>query len=255
MEPQLWCPSCGAQTRPGEFFCSNCGNNLLSAPPSSKPPLPVMERPILPNSPDRGPAHHGEQAMGRKLWGIGGTCLMTMALLLGGLSLLGLLGVLIVRGGNWSLGLIVLPLGIGLAMYNYRTALPDRKRARTLFRLLEIMLILLGLLGLLAGISKIGGSWSLLMFLPLLINFPIVNWRLRDTSASFSSRQAFYRRQEQRLQRVMHYVGEHGVISIPVYCQLTDVPEEMARSDLEVLVRRGALRATGNSQTGQYWFP
>jgi amino acid transporter len=187
--------------------------------------------------------------MGRKLWGISGTCLMIIALLLGGLALLGLLGVLIERGGNWSFWLIFLALGIGLTIYNYKTALPDRKRARTLFRLLEIIVILLGLLGLLAGIFKIGGGWSWLMILPLLINLPIVNWRhnIGGTSASF------YRRQEQRLQRAMQYVGEHDVITIPVYCKLTDVPKEMARSDLEVLVRRGALRETGNSQTVQYY--
>lgn len=240
------CTYCGTETRPGEFFCSNCGNNLLSAPPSSKPPPPIMERPTLPNSPDRWSAHNGGQAMGRKLWGMNGTCLMIIALLLGGLALLGLLGVLIERGGNWSFWLIFLALGIGLTIYNYRTALPDRKRARTLFRLLEIIVVMLGLLGLLAGIFKIGDGWSWLVIVPLLINLPIVNWRLGGTSASF------YRRQEQRLQRAMHYVGEHGVITIPVYCKLTDVPEEMARSDLEVLVRCGALRGAGNSQTGHY---
>jgi 4-hydroxybenzoate polyprenyltransferase len=189
--------------------------------------------------------------MGRKLWGMSGTCLMIMALLLGGLALLGLLGVLIERGGNWGFWLIFLALGSGLTISNYKTALPDRKRARTLFRLFEIMVILLGLLGLFAGIFKIGGvnGWGWLMIVPLLLNLPIVNWRhyLKGTSASFS------RRQEQRLQQAMHYVGEHGVISIPVYCQLTGVPEEMARSDLEVLVTRGALRGTGDPQAGQYY--
>jgi hypothetical protein len=245
------CTSCGAETWPGEFFCSNCGNTLLSATPSSKPPPPIMERPTLPNSPDRWSAHNGGQAMGRKLWGMSGTCLMIMALLLGGLALLGLLGVLIERGGNWGFWLIFLALGSGLTISNYKTALPDRKRARTLFRLFEIMVILLGLLGLFAGIFKIGGvnGWGWLMIVPLLLNLPIVNWRhyLKGTSASFS------RRQEQRLQQAMHYVGEHGVISIPVYCQLTGVPEEMARSDLEVLVTRGALRGTGDPQAGQYY--
>ena len=193
--------------------------------------------------------------MGRKLWGIGGTCLMLMALLLGGLTLLGLFAVLFQRGGNWSFLLFSLALGISLAMYNYKTVFPDRKRARTLARLFEIMVIILGLLGLLAGIFTRGGPWSGLMVVPLLINLPILNWRHKVWHTIEGPSPSFYRRQEQRLQRAMHYVGEHGVITIPVYCQLTDVPEEMARSDLEVLVRRGALRATGNPQTGQYWCP
>jgi hypothetical protein len=193
--------------------------------------------------------------MGRKLWGIGGTCLMLMALLLGGLTLLGLFAVLFQRGGNWSFLLFSLALGLGLAMYNYKTVFPDRKRARTLARLFELMVIILGLLGLLAGIFTRGGPWSGLMVVPLLINLPILNWRHKVWHTIEGPSPSFYRRQEQRLQRAMHYVGEHGVITIPVYCQLTDVPEEMARSDLEVLVRRGALRGAGNPQTGQYWFP
>jgi len=28
------CPYCGAKTRPGDYFCLNCGNRLLSASPS-----------------------------------------------------------------------------------------------------------------------------------------------------------------------------------------------------------------------------
>lgn len=31
------CPYCGAETRPGDNFCLNCGNRLLSATPSSSP--------------------------------------------------------------------------------------------------------------------------------------------------------------------------------------------------------------------------
>jgi hypothetical protein len=193
--------------------------------------------------------------MGRKLWGIGGTCLILMTLLLGGLTLLGLLGVLIQRGGNWSFSLIFLALGIGLAMYHYKTVFPDRKRARTLARLFEIMVIILGLFGLLAYIFTRGGSWSALMVLPVALNLAILNWRHNIWGTIGGTSPCFYRRQEQRLQRAMHYVGEHGVISIPVYCQLTDVPQEMARSDLEVLVRRGVLRETGNPQTGPYWCP
>ena len=249
------CSSCGAATWPGEFFCSNCGNHLLAAPPSAQPAAPIMQRPTLADSADRGSAHKGVQARGRKLWGIGGTCLMLMALLLGGLALLGLLAVLFQRGGNWSFWLIFLALGLGLAMYNYKTVFPDRKRARTLARLFESMVIMLGLLGLLAGILTRGGSWGVLMLVPFVLNLAIVNWRQKVWGTIGGTSPSFYRRQEQRLQRAMHYVGEHGVITLPVYCQLTDVPEEMARSDLEVLVRRGVLRATGNPQTGQYWFP
>lgn len=39
------CPYCGADTRPGDNFCLNCGNRLLPATPSSTPPqqaLPVQ---------------------------------------------------------------------------------------------------------------------------------------------------------------------------------------------------------------------
>src|SRR5438874_2037740 len=32
------CPFCGAETRPGDNFCLNCGNRLLSATPSSSDP-------------------------------------------------------------------------------------------------------------------------------------------------------------------------------------------------------------------------
>ncbi len=56
--------------------------------------------------------------MGRKLWGIGGTCLMIIAFLLGGLALIGLLALLIERGGGW---LIALAVGISLTIYTYRT--------------------------------------------------------------------------------------------------------------------------------------
>jgi DeoR/GlpR family transcriptional regulator of sugar metabolism len=64
----------------------------------------------------------------------------------------------------------------------------------------------------------------------------------------------FPHRLEQRLQQAMHYVGEHGVITCTVYCELTGVSEEVARHDLEELVKRGVLRATGNPQGGYYRF-
>src|SRR6266704_3372185 len=36
------CPYCGAETRPGDNFCLNCGNRLLPATPSSQQAQPVM---------------------------------------------------------------------------------------------------------------------------------------------------------------------------------------------------------------------
>jgi hypothetical protein len=160
------CPYCGAETRPGENFCLNCGNRLLSPTPSERE-----------NDMRDQPPRNGVQAKGRKLWSTGCSFLAIIAVILGVFALLGLLGFLIERGGNWSYWLIFLALGISLAIFNYKTAFPSRKRARTLLRLLEIMVIMLGLLGLLAGIFKIGGAWSGLMFLPLVINLPIVNYR------------------------------------------------------------------------------
>jgi hypothetical protein len=196
--------------------------------------------------------------MERKLWRPwrpytpGFPCLVIIAVMLGVLALIGLLALL---PGVVSGGLIVLALGFGLAIFNYKTAFPDRKRARTLVRLFESMVTTLGLLGAFAGIFLRDSAWIMLMFLPFVLNLVIVNWRHAIWGTIGGTSPAFYRRQEQRLQRAMHYVGEHGVITIPVYCQLTDVPQEMARSDLEVLVRREVLRATGNPQTGQYWVP
>ncbi len=196
--------------------------------------------------------------MERKLWRPwrpytpGFPCLVIIAFILGVLALIGLLALL---PGEVSGGLIVLALGFGLAMYNYKTVFPDRKRARTLVRLFEIMVIMLGLFGVFAFIFKIGSAWAWLVVLPFVINLPIINWRHTIWGTIGGTSPSFYRRQEQRLQRAMHYVGEHGGITIPVYCQLTDVPQEMARSDLEVLVRRGVLRETGNPQTGPYWCP
>ncbi len=42
------CPYCGAETRPGDNFCLNCGNRLLPATPSSQQAQPVMGDATLP---------------------------------------------------------------------------------------------------------------------------------------------------------------------------------------------------------------
>jgi hypothetical protein len=181
MEPQLWCPSCGAQTRPGEHFCWNCGNGLLAAPPASKPPQPIMGDATSSNSPDRWSVRKGVQAIGPKLWIIGSSCLVLLA----GSGLLGLLGVLgRSAGGGLLFFLWFLGWGIYGARVNYKRAFPSRKEeraARTLFRLFEIVVVILGLLGLLAGIFKIGSAWSWLMGLPFLINVPLASYLLRRT--------------------------------------------------------------------------
>src|SRR6266478_72348 len=36
------CPYCGAETRPGDNFCLNCGNRLQPSTPSSQQAQPVM---------------------------------------------------------------------------------------------------------------------------------------------------------------------------------------------------------------------
>src|SRR5205085_3164560 len=44
------CPYCGAETRPGDNFCLNCGNRLLPATPSPQQAQPVMGDATLPAS-------------------------------------------------------------------------------------------------------------------------------------------------------------------------------------------------------------
>lgn len=46
------CPYCAAETRPGDNFCLNCGNRLLSAAPSSQQAQPVMGDATIPASAD-----------------------------------------------------------------------------------------------------------------------------------------------------------------------------------------------------------
>ena len=46
------CPYCGAETRPGDNFCLNCGNRLLSATPSHQQAQPVIGDATIPASSD-----------------------------------------------------------------------------------------------------------------------------------------------------------------------------------------------------------
>lgn len=46
------CPYCGAETRPGDNFCLNCGNRLLPTTPSSQQAQPVIGDATLPASDD-----------------------------------------------------------------------------------------------------------------------------------------------------------------------------------------------------------
>jgi pSer/pThr/pTyr-binding forkhead associated (FHA) protein len=46
------CPYCGAETRPGDNFCLNCGNRLLSAAPSFQQAQPAMGDATIPASSD-----------------------------------------------------------------------------------------------------------------------------------------------------------------------------------------------------------
>jgi hypothetical protein len=266
MESNLWsmgqqalekCPSCGAQTRPGEHFCWNCGNRLLAATPSSQEAQPIMGDVTSPSSPDRWSARKGVQAIGPKLLTIGCICLALLA----GFGLLGLLGLLIQIGSPWIGGPILLAGFIGYVVVHYQKG--------TLLPFL-IVVVLLPLLGILGVDKKIGGAWSVVLVLLLLgiayaiaILFPYrLEQRLPQALHYVVNlfprrrrRASPYKPPEQRWQQAIHYVGEHGVITSTVYCELTGVPEEVARHDLEELVKRGALRATGNPQAGHYRFP
>ena len=63
------CPYCGAETRPGDNFCLNCGNRLLPATPSPQQAQPVMGDATLPASdewalPGQGTANPSQGAWG-----------------------------------------------------------------------------------------------------------------------------------------------------------------------------------------------
>src|SRR5205814_6582735 len=53
------CPYCGAETRPGDNFCLNCGNRLLPATPSPQQAQPVMGEATLPASEEWAPPSQG----------------------------------------------------------------------------------------------------------------------------------------------------------------------------------------------------
>src|SRR6266567_1038235 len=46
------CPYCGAETRPGDNFCLNCGNRLLPATPSPQQAQPVIGESTIPAQED-----------------------------------------------------------------------------------------------------------------------------------------------------------------------------------------------------------
>src|SRR5579859_5642374 len=46
------CPYCGAETRPGDNFCLNCGNRLLPATPSPQQAQPVIGESTIPAQDD-----------------------------------------------------------------------------------------------------------------------------------------------------------------------------------------------------------
>jgi pSer/pThr/pTyr-binding forkhead associated (FHA) protein len=49
------CPYCGAETRPGDNFCLNCGNRLLPSTPSQQQAQPAIGEATLPTSEDWAP--------------------------------------------------------------------------------------------------------------------------------------------------------------------------------------------------------
>ncbi len=53
------CPYCGAETRPGDNFCLNCGNRLLASTPSPQQAQPVMGGATLPASEEWAPSNAG----------------------------------------------------------------------------------------------------------------------------------------------------------------------------------------------------
>jgi ATP-dependent DNA helicase RecG len=61
--------------------------------------------------------------------------------------------------------------------------------------------------------------------------------------------------QERRVKQAMQYLQTHGTITNGIYRQLTDVSEATARRDLEELVGKGVLRASGKTRGRQYRLP
>ncbi|HXL36847.1 MAG TPA: DeoR family transcriptional regulator [Ktedonobacteraceae bacterium] len=57
---------------------------------------------------------------------------------------------------------------------------------------------------------------------------------------------------EQRLIQALKYVQEHGFITNGIYRQLTGVTDRTAHRDLEKLVERGRLKASGQRAARRY---
>ena len=57
---------------------------------------------------------------------------------------------------------------------------------------------------------------------------------------------------EKRLIKALHYVQEHGFITNGIYRQLTGVTDRTAHRDLEKLVERGRLKASGQRAARRY---
>src|SRR5260370_1717436 len=76
------CPYCGAETRPGDNFCLNCGNRLQPATPSPQQAQPVMGDATLPASEewvqpsaDSSPPAQGSNWRDVNLWSVANTSL------------------------------------------------------------------------------------------------------------------------------------------------------------------------------------
>jgi predicted HTH transcriptional regulator len=60
---------------------------------------------------------------------------------------------------------------------------------------------------------------------------------------------------EQRLEKAIVYVQEHGFITNSLYRTITDVTEKRAFRDLELLVERGSLKRVGSKRGRRYELP
>jgi predicted HTH transcriptional regulator len=61
--------------------------------------------------------------------------------------------------------------------------------------------------------------------------------------------------QEQRLEKAIVYVHEHGFITNGLYREITGMTEKRAFRDLEVLVERGRLKRVGSKRGRRYELP
>lgn len=62
------CPYCGAETRPGDNFCLNCGNRLIPSTPSPQQAQPALGDATLPASNDWSPPAPGVQPEPSSKW-------------------------------------------------------------------------------------------------------------------------------------------------------------------------------------------